>query len=111
VRQIDRMQEAGWIERRADPADRRARRLFLTEKSRPVLGRIWDVASATQDQVLAGLAPDEADQLIDLLRRVQTTLADRMSGLARTALGGTSAAARARIAAAPETVAVVEGGR
>src|SRR5258708_5834903 len=27
VRQIDRMQEAGWIERRPDPADRRARSL------------------------------------------------------------------------------------
>src|SRR5216683_818956 len=30
VRQIDRMEEAGWIERRPDPTDRRARRLFLT---------------------------------------------------------------------------------
>ena len=41
VRQIDRMEEAGWIERRPDPADRRARRLYLTAKARPVLGRIW----------------------------------------------------------------------
>jgi DNA-binding MarR family transcriptional regulator len=52
VRQIDRMQEAGWIERRPDPTDRRARRLFLTDKARPILGRIWDVATETQDQVL-----------------------------------------------------------
>ena len=44
VRQIDRMEEAGWIERRPDPADRRARRLFLTDKARPILGRIRDVA-------------------------------------------------------------------
>lgn len=107
VRQIDRMQEAGWIERRPDPADRRARRLFLTEKARPILGRIWDVASATQDQILAGLAPDEADQLIDLLRRVQTTLTDRGAGSARSALGGT-ALPRTRM---PATVSVVEGGR
>jgi len=77
VRQIDRMQEAGWIERRPDPTDRRARRLFLTDKARPVLGRIWDVATETQDQVLAALSPDEADQLIDLLRRVHGALADR----------------------------------
>ncbi len=77
VRQIDRMQEAGWIERRPDPTDRRARRLFLTDKARPVLGRIWDVATETQDQVLAALTPDESEQLIDLLRRVHGSLADR----------------------------------
>src|SRR6201986_4324165 len=77
VRQIDRMQEAGWIERRPDPTDRRARRLFLTEKARPVLGRIWDVATETQDQVLAALTPDEAEQLIDLLRRAHGPLPDR----------------------------------
>jgi DNA-binding MarR family transcriptional regulator len=80
VRQIDRMQEAGWIERRPDPTDRRARRLFLTDKARPVLGRIWDVSSETQDQVLAALSPDESEQLIDLLRRVHGALTDRGPG-------------------------------
>jgi DNA-binding MarR family transcriptional regulator len=77
VRQIDRMQESGWIERRPDPTDRRARRLFLTDKARPVLGRIWDVATETQDQILAALSPDEADRLIDLLRRIHSALTDR----------------------------------
>ena len=77
VRQIDRMQEAGWIERRPDPTDRRARRLFLTDKARPILGRIWDVSTETQDQILAALTPDESDQLIDLLRRVHGALTDR----------------------------------
>src|ERR1700752_4303592 len=67
VRQIDRMEEAGWIERRPDPADRRARRLFLTAKARPILGRIWNVA-------------DEAETLIDLLHRVHATLSDRVPG-------------------------------
>jgi MarR family transcriptional regulator, transcriptional regulator for hemolysin len=80
VRQIDRMQEAGWIERRPDPTDRRARRLFLTDKARPVLSRIWDVATETQDQVLAALSPNEAESLIDLLRRVHGALTDRTLG-------------------------------
>src|ERR1700757_4196184 len=40
VRQIDRMEEDGWIERRPDPADRRAHRLVLTAKARPILYRI-----------------------------------------------------------------------
>src|ERR1700748_2136385 len=74
VRQIDRMQEAGWIERRPDPTDRRARRLFLTDKARPVLGRIWDVASMTRDEVLDCLSHEEADDLIDLLSRVHSSM-------------------------------------
>ncbi len=78
VRQIDRMEEAGWIERRPDPADRRARRLFLTAKARPILGRIWDVANETRDEALVGLSPAEAKQLIDLLGRVHGTLSERV---------------------------------
>lgn len=78
VRQIDRMEEAGWIERRPDPADRRARRLYLTGKARPILGRIWNVANETRDEALARLTPDEADQLVDLLSRVQETLSERL---------------------------------
>jgi MarR family transcriptional regulator for hemolysin len=74
VRHIDGMQDAGCIERRPDPADRRARRLFLTEQARPVLRRIWDVAAEIQDHALAPLSPDEADQLIDLLRRAHRSI-------------------------------------
>jgi DNA-binding MarR family transcriptional regulator len=105
VRQIDRMQEAGWIERRPDPTDRRARRLFLTEKARPILGRILDVATETQDQVLAALSPDEAEQLFDLLRRVHAALADRTLG--RPLHSGTGVAALRPLVAAP----VAEGTR
>ena len=78
VRQIDRMEEAGWIERRPDPADRRARRLYLTAKARPILGRIWDVANDTTDEALARLSPAETKQVIELLRRVHGTLSDRV---------------------------------
>lgn len=79
VRQVDRMEESGWIERRPDPADRRARRLFLTDKARPVLDRIWEVATETQDQAFIRLPPDDADRLIALLRRVHGTLSDRVA--------------------------------
>ena len=80
VRQIDRMEEAGWIERRPDPSDRRARRLYLTAKAPPILARIWKVATETRNEALAGLEPHEADRLIDLLHRVQATLSERVPG-------------------------------
>ena len=78
VRQIDRMEDAGWIERQPDPTDRRARRLYLTAKARPVLSRIWTVANQTRDEALVHLSPGEADVLIDLLLRVHETLSYRV---------------------------------
>lgn len=78
VRQIDRMEEAGWIERRPDPADRRARRLYLTAKAWPILGRIWSVANDTRDEALARMTPAEGEQLVNLLYRVHDTLSDRV---------------------------------
>src|SRR5712675_3216125 len=56
VRQIDRMEEAGWIERRADPTDRRARRLYLTDKARPILARILDLSNEIRAESFAGLS-------------------------------------------------------
>src|SRR5579863_2852687 len=40
VRILDRMEADGLLERRPDPADRRARRLYLTAKVRPLLEQI-----------------------------------------------------------------------
>ena len=79
VRQVDRMEDSGWIERRPDPTDRRARRLFLTEKARPVLDSIWDVSTKTQSEAFSRLSDDETARLIALLRRVLGTLAERLT--------------------------------
>ena len=50
VRQIDRMEDAGWIERRPDPTDRRARRLFLTARPDriPAASGAWRTKPATR---------------------------------------------------------------
>jgi MarR family transcriptional regulator, transcriptional regulator for hemolysin len=78
VRQLDRMEDAGWIERRPDPADRRARRLFLTDKARPILGRIRAVATETRDEALTRLSAPEQAQLMALLTLVHATLSERV---------------------------------
>jgi DNA-binding MarR family transcriptional regulator len=76
VRQIDRMEEDGWIERRADPADRRARRLVLTEKARPLLTRVLDLSSEIRREAFADLSEEDGRRLVDLLRRVHGNLAE-----------------------------------
>ncbi len=111
VRQVDRMEESGWIERRPDPADRRARRLFLTDKARPVLDRIWDVATATQEEAFVRLSADDVDRLIALLRRVHGTLAERLPAPPSAVAEAPARAPRLRLARSAETVSAVEGGR
>lgn len=119
VRQVDRMEEAGWIERRPDPADRRARRLYLTDKARPILGRIWSVANETRDEALVGLTAAEGAQLTDLLCRVHATLSEREPVEAGSGKGAVNAMPRdAGVAAprersvggAPEDIAVAVSG-
>jgi DNA-binding MarR family transcriptional regulator len=82
VRQIDRMEEDGWIERQPQPGDRRARRLVLTDKARPILARILDLSNEVRSESFAGLSREEGKQLIELLRRVHANLSERVPPLA-----------------------------
>ena len=76
-RLIDRMEEAGWVERRPDPDDRRARLLHTTEKVAPVMERMRELAEATRNEALAGLSPTQRDALLDTLIQVRGNLSER----------------------------------
>jgi DNA-binding MarR family transcriptional regulator len=74
VRILDRMEADGLLERRPDPADRRARCLYLTPKAKPLLDEIWRMSEATRAEVFAGIGKDERDVLIDVLERIHENL-------------------------------------
>jgi DNA-binding MarR family transcriptional regulator len=74
VRILDRMEAEGYIERRADPADRRARTLFVTPKASTLLDQIWAVGAQTRNEVLAGLSTEERNTLMSLMERVHENL-------------------------------------
>ena len=74
LRQIDRLEQAGLLERRAHPSDRRAQQLFLTSRSQPLLQRIFDISAAMQDQVMAGLNKTERAQMIASMMRIKANL-------------------------------------
>lgn len=77
-RMVDRLVEAGLVERRADPADRRAWRLYLTTRAADLLGGIRPAVEALNDEALEGLSPAERDQLLDLVARVRANLSRRV---------------------------------
>lgn len=74
VRILDRMERDGWVERRSDPGDRRARRLYLTPEAAPVIAEMWAIAEQSRAQALAGLSAEQREQLLDLLLHVQGNL-------------------------------------
>jgi DNA-binding MarR family transcriptional regulator len=70
---LDDLEKAGLIERRPDPADRRARRIAATASGRQLLAELSQRLSAAEDDVLAGL-DGERDRATfrALLRRLAT---------------------------------------
>lgn len=76
-RMVDRLQDAGMVERRADPADRRAWRLFLTERANGLLNELRPLALNLFDEAMTGLSVPERDALHEMLERVRVNLARR----------------------------------
>mgnify|MGYP001429397233 FL=1 len=75
-RHIDRLEESGWVERRSDPTDRRAWRLYLDEKSRPILDKLAVVLIETRETALSGFNADERDTITKTLIRMKYNLVD-----------------------------------
>lgn len=74
ARQLDRLEAAGWVERRPDPDDRRAVRLHLTPKAKPLIDRITALAGAIRAEALAGLEGPDRERLLDALCAVRANL-------------------------------------
>jgi len=63
TRLVDRLCDNGLIERRADPNDRRAKRLYLTAAARPLLDRVTDHVEDLGKTVLDGISQASADAI------------------------------------------------
>jgi DNA-binding MarR family transcriptional regulator len=76
-RMVDRLQEGDLVERRPDPADRRAWRLYLTTKARGLLEQLRPLAENLFDDAMEGLTSDEQVQMMASLERVRQNLSRR----------------------------------
>ena len=73
-RLIDRMEQASLIERRPDPGDRRAHRLYLTENARPMVAKFRAVAADCIGNAFAGVSDAEMDMVSEVLTKVRANL-------------------------------------
>lgn len=74
TRLVDRLCDSGMIERRADPNDRRAKRLFLTSASRPLLERLGALGEDLMATALAGVDRDQIEKMVAQLAIIKENL-------------------------------------
>ncbi|MBI5536986.1 MAG: MarR family transcriptional regulator [Deltaproteobacteria bacterium] len=67
---LDRMERDGLVQRHADPEDRRAQRIKLSERGRKAKGEVMKVVDATLDRVTSGFTKAELAELQRLLQRL-----------------------------------------
>ncbi|MCG6941553.1 MAG: MarR family winged helix-turn-helix transcriptional regulator [Thiohalocapsa sp.] len=77
ARSIDQLAAAGLVERRPDPADRRAHLLHLTPEAAPQLAAIRDVGAAISAEALQGLTKDQVGTVLLALGQMRDQLTVR----------------------------------
>jgi DNA-binding MarR family transcriptional regulator len=74
ARLVDRMEEAKWVERRADGADRRVKRLYLTPRAQNIITKLRAIALETRQDALSGITEKEHQALIRILPKIKKNL-------------------------------------
>jgi MarR family transcriptional regulator for hemolysin len=74
TRLLDRLAENGLIERRADPNDRRANRLYLTPAAKPLLDQLADLGADMMETVLGGISTASIERMLKELGAVKDNL-------------------------------------
>jgi MarR family transcriptional regulator for hemolysin len=74
TRLLDRLADNGLIERRSDPNDRRANRLYLKPAAKPLLGRLSELGADMMETVLEGLDAKSVDRMLKELVMLKDNL-------------------------------------
>jgi len=79
TRIVDRLEEAGLVERLLLRGDRRVRLLRLTAAAHPLIDDIFAIDALTQGEALDGVSEDDRDRLFDILSSMKSSLLARLA--------------------------------
>ena len=71
---LDRLESGSWIERRADPEDRRANRVYITHKIDPIMNEIISVGETLTDDILSGIDKSAREEFLSVLVKAKSNL-------------------------------------
>lgn len=83
-RHLEKLERAGWVIRRPDPSDRRARILLLSEQASGELMKIRKLGRCVIEEITRGLTPEEIEAMKRGLQHVRDALSSRRSEPAAT---------------------------
>ncbi|CAL74481.1 putative transcriptional regulator, MarR family [Bradyrhizobium sp. ORS 278] len=81
TRLIDKLADAGLIERRGDDTDRRVNRLYLKKAARPLLAKLAVLRGELTDTALQGISPAEAERLMTHLEAIKENVRNALQSL------------------------------
>ena len=84
TRLIDKLCDAGLIERRSDETDRRVNRLYLTEASKPLMTKLAVLRGEITRTALASLSNADTHRLVDELESIKENIREALQGAAPT---------------------------
>lgn len=73
---IDKLETAGFVERLADPSDRRIKRVHATDKVKKITPKVEEISSQLQDEMFSGLSNMRRLQLSQSLAHLKQNLLD-----------------------------------
>ena len=77
---IDRMESGGFVERRADERDARARRVYLTRAGQKLVATIRENVDTVETDILATVTEDELDEAARALVKIKKRLLELVGG-------------------------------
>jgi DNA-binding MarR family transcriptional regulator len=83
ARLVDRLADAGLVERRPDKTDRRAWNVHLTDRAEPVIARLQALGAQFHADALAGVGDEEKEAVRRVLARVRENLGEMAAAVRR----------------------------
>lgn len=74
IKPLDKLTELDWLEKRADPKDRRIKRLFLTKHCQPILKKIHKIGDTLRPIILSHMSEAETKKFMGNLATMQDNL-------------------------------------
>lgn len=87
-RLVDRLEARGLVERRADPNDRRIRRLHVLAPAKPILEEISHYRETLNAELLENLGDEARDLLVDTLLHIKDKLTVDAAGVQKLDMAG-----------------------
>jgi MarR family transcriptional regulator for hemolysin len=84
TRLIDKLCDAGLIERRSDETDRRVNRLYLTEAAKPLMAKLATLRAEITQTALASLSNADTHRLVDELETIKDNVREALLSTAQT---------------------------